>query len=126
MTGYFPQMMQAPGMAAAPCAYRYQPLPPAGLVNLDVDTAPGFVTLDTDYPFQVGVPSMGTLQEFSQMRPQAPLPSGRPEAYTVQKGDTIYKIAKRFGTTMRAIIQTNNLRNPNLILPGQVLYIPYV
>ena len=114
------------GMMQAPGAYGYQPLPPAGLVNLDVDTAPGFVTLDTEYPPLVGISGTGmyTPQGYSPMRPPAPLPSVGPEAYTVQKGDTVYKIAKRFGTTMSAIIQTNNLRNPNLIFPGQVLYIP--
>ncbi|MDP4127962.1 MAG: LysM peptidoglycan-binding domain-containing protein, partial [Bacillota bacterium] len=40
--------------------------------------------------------------------------------------DSVYKIAKRFGTTMRAIILGNNLRNPNLIYPGQRLIIPGV
>jgi len=46
------------------------------------------------------------------------------ETYVVKKGDTIYKIAKRYGTTMQAIILGNNLRNPDLIYPGQILFIP--
>ncbi|HEY8910359.1 MAG TPA: LysM peptidoglycan-binding domain-containing protein [Desulfosporosinus sp.] len=53
-----------------------------------------------------------------------PAPTPAPEVYVVKKGDTIYKIAKRHGTTMQAIILANNLRNPNLIYPGQILLIP--
>ncbi|MDP4160201.1 MAG: LysM peptidoglycan-binding domain-containing protein [Bacillota bacterium] len=58
----------------------------------------------------------------------APVPTPEPAhvVYTVKKGDSVYKIAKRFGTTMRAIILGNNLRNPNLIYPGQRLIIPGV
>ncbi|TGE32668.1 LysM peptidoglycan-binding domain-containing protein [Desulfosporosinus sp. Sb-LF] len=57
-----------------------------------------------------------------------PMPEPTPahEVYVVKKGDSIYKIAKRYGTTMQAIILANNLRNPNLIYPGQILFIPGV
>ena len=55
-----------------------------------------------------------------------PVPTPAHEVYVVKKGDTIYKIAKRYGTTMQAIILANNLRNPNLIYPGQILLIPGV
>ncbi len=44
--------------------------------------------------------------------------------YVVQSGDTLSAIARRFGTTVNAIVQANNLPNPNLIFPGQVLIIP--
>lgn len=44
--------------------------------------------------------------------------------YTVQPGDTLYRIAARFGTTVAAISSANNIANPNLIYPGQVLTIP--
>lgn len=43
--------------------------------------------------------------------------------YTVQPGDTLFKIATRFGTTVQAIVQSNGITNPNLIFPGQVLHI---
>jgi LysM repeat protein len=48
--------------------------------------------------------------------------SGR--TYTVVAGDTLHKIAQTFGTTVDAIMIANNLTNPNLIYPGQVLVIP--
>jgi len=44
--------------------------------------------------------------------------------YTVQRGDTLYLIALRHGTTIQAIALLNGLTNPNLIFPGQVLVIP--
>lgn len=50
----------------------------------------------------------------------------RPEAtptevyYTVQKGDNLTKIAKKYGTTVDAIMKLNpNIKNPNLIYVGQ-------
>ncbi|VEI12524.1 LysM peptidoglycan-binding domain-containing protein [Trueperella bialowiezensis] len=44
--------------------------------------------------------------------------------YQVKPGDTLSAIAHRTGTTVSAIAQANNLRNPNLIFPGQQLRIP--
>ena len=47
--------------------------------------------------------------------------------YTVQKGDTLWAIAKRFlgdGGRYREIAEGNGIRNPNLIFPGQKLRIP--
>lgn len=45
--------------------------------------------------------------------------------YTVQKGDTLWKISRRFGVTMSAIIQANQLSNPSLLYPGQKLVLPH-
>ena len=44
--------------------------------------------------------------------------------YTVQPGDTLWNIAQRFGTTVEAIVALNNIANPDVIYPGQVLVIP--
>jgi LysM repeat protein len=44
--------------------------------------------------------------------------------YTVQSGDTLSAIARRFGVTVQAIMAANGLTNPNLIFVGQVLIIP--
>ncbi|KXG77840.1 Spore coat assembly protein ExsA [Fervidicola ferrireducens] len=44
--------------------------------------------------------------------------------YIVQKGDTLWKIAKRYNVTLDAIIKANNITNPDLIYPGQRLIIP--
>ncbi len=44
--------------------------------------------------------------------------------YTVQAGDSLGRIASRFGVTVSAIMSANGLSNPNLIYVGQVLKIP--
>lgn len=41
--------------------------------------------------------------------------------YTVVKGDTLYGIAKRYGTTWKALQQLNQIKRANLIYPGQHL-----
>lgn len=44
--------------------------------------------------------------------------------HTVGAGDTIERIAARYGVTQRSIIQANNLRNPHWLRIGQRLTIP--
>lgn len=44
--------------------------------------------------------------------------------YTVRKGDTLSAIAQRHGTTWQELARTNQLANPDLIRPGQVLRLP--
>ena len=41
--------------------------------------------------------------------------------YTVRNGDSLWKIAKRFGTTVVDLINLNKLTTPDLIYPGQIL-----
>ena len=61
---------------------------------------------------------------------QTPEPEPRVEercdntvTYTVVSGDTLSDIAARFGTTYQAIAERNDIDNPNLIYPGQILTI---
>lgn len=44
--------------------------------------------------------------------------------HTVQRGETLASIARRYGTTWQAISQANDLVNPNQIYVGQKLKIP--
>jgi membrane-bound lytic murein transglycosylase D len=46
------------------------------------------------------------------------------EVYTIRAGDTLGAIARKFGTTVQALIQINGLRTTYLIFPGQTLKIP--
>lgn len=46
------------------------------------------------------------------------------QSYTVRSGDTLSVIAARFNTTAATLAQLNNIVNPNLIYPGQVLRVP--
>jgi len=46
-------------------------------------------------------------------------------SYTVQKGDTLFKIAKKFSITLINLIAANSqIENPDLIMPGQIINIP--
>lgn len=70
-------------------------------------------------------PITTTLAPAATTRPSKPAP----RTYTVQKGDSLWKIAQRFlgkGSRYMEIVKANpgKIKNPNLIYPGQVLIIP--
>lgn len=45
--------------------------------------------------------------------------------YTVQAGDTMFLIARRFGVSLDALIAANpQIPNPSLIFPGQQICVP--
>lgn len=44
--------------------------------------------------------------------------------YVVQRGDTLARIAARYGVSVSALATANGIRNPNLIYTGQRLVIP--
>lgn len=44
--------------------------------------------------------------------------------YIVKKGDSLWKIAKMFGSTVDDIARVNGIENEDLIYPGQKLFIP--
>ncbi len=60
--------------------------------------------------------------------PPSPAPPSAPKPaqtrYTVQPGDTLARIARRFGTSVDSLIQVNDLPTPNLIQVGDALNIP--
>jgi len=43
--------------------------------------------------------------------------------YTVVRGDTLTKIARRYGVTVNQLVVWNNIENANLIFPGQKIVI---
>ncbi len=45
--------------------------------------------------------------------------------YVVQKGDTLWNIAKKFGSTIQAIVSLNGIEDENNIVQGQKLFIPH-
>ncbi len=46
--------------------------------------------------------------------------------YQIQPGDTLSKIAKMYGTTVKQLQQMNNIKNANLIFAGKTLKVPDV
>lgn len=57
----------------------------------------------------------------SNIKPEEPV---RTETYTVKEGDNLSSIAARFGTTWQELARINNINDPSLIYPGQVLKLP--
>ena len=49
--------------------------------------------------------------------------SSRDYTCIVQRGDTLWKIARRYGVSVRYIVRLNGITNPNLIFPGRILKI---
>lgn len=44
--------------------------------------------------------------------------------HTVKSGETLGKIAAKYGVKVKVLVKQNNLKNPNLIFVGQILQIP--
>ena len=75
-------------------------------------------------PGQVlNIPAPGTQPQPAPPAPSSPS-SACPPTYTVQRGDWIYAIARRFGVSYSAILAANPGVNANVLYPGQVLNIP--
>jgi LysM repeat protein len=77
-------------------------------------------TVTTPTPTPTGTPPTAT----PTPTPTATQQPGQTVVYVVQRGDTMYSIARRFGTTVEAIAQINNISNPSRIFAGQKLLIP--
>ena len=43
--------------------------------------------------------------------------------HTVKRRDSVWKIAKEHGVTVKHVVALNNIKNPNLIFPGDKLRI---
>jgi LysM repeat protein len=71
-------------------------------------------------PTPTGTPATAT----PTPTPTATLQPGQTVIYVVRSGDTLYSIARRFGTTVQAIVQINGITNPSRIYAGQQLLIP--
>ena len=54
----------------------------------------------------------------------SPATPGAPTVHVVQRGENLFRIALRYGTTVEAIAAANGIRNTQLIYVGQKLTIP--
>ena len=53
--------------------------------------------------------------------PSGGAPSGGDQYYRVQRGDTLYRISRRFNQPVSRLMAWNNLKNPSLLEVGQQL-----
>ena len=64
------------------------------------------------------------LKDIIEVEGEKPKKSASVIIYLAEAGDTLWKIAKRYNTTVEAIEGINKLENPDKIMPGDKLIIP--
>lgn len=94
-----------------------------------------------DEPKEVEKPEPSKPREEAEVKPEAkpvPEPASKPEPkpeptsvpqvaaqkYVVESGDVLWKIARKFGKTWQELAEYNEIKNPHLIFPGQVILVP--
>lgn len=95
--------------------------------------------LNTNGTKDIEVSGRITILEESQTQPEPVVEPSVPEvvitvpvvasnetSYTVVSGDVLWKIAVKYNTTWEALSKYNNLSNPHLIFPGQIIKIPVI
>lgn len=99
-----------------------------GLTTQELAQANNIINPDAIYAGQVLViPEKGATNP-PDGPPASPPPSPAPvtgaTTYTVQYGDTLFRIALRHGLSTYTLAQANGITNPSFIYAGQVLTIP--
>jgi LysM repeat protein len=77
-------------------------------------------------PVRLAAPATRTPTPLPQTGGQPGEGGGDVNSYTVAPGDTLYRIAVRYNTTVAALARLNGIVNVNLIRVGQVLSVPGV
>ncbi|MBO9306459.1 LysM peptidoglycan-binding domain-containing protein [Thermomicrobium sp.] len=89
---------------------------------------PTLVPTPTSLPVLPVVTPTPAPANLSSMTPTPTAPAAQPTregtTYVVQPGDTLYTIAVRFGVSLQALIEANQIEDPNQLQAGQVLVIP--
>ncbi len=96
--------------------------------------------LEADSIIRIGqeliIPRPTPTPEPAATQPQATLPASTPsatgapalapgeQAYTVESGDTLSDIAKKFNTSVNLLMSRNNIKDPSLLRVGQTIIIP--
>lgn len=83
--------------------------PPPPVTATTVDLQPPPVTQPPPPPPTQPPPTLG---------PETPL------VYTIEEGDTLYSISRKFGVGVEALIEFNNIANPDVIRVGDTMVIP--
>lgn len=92
----------------------------AELVQLNGISNPNLILVGQELKLPQGLVDDGDAEPETDGGPAS---EGSPQAatYRVQRGDTLYRIARQHGTTVAHLVRINSIPNPNLIRVGQVL-----
>ncbi|MBK8021487.1 MAG: LysM peptidoglycan-binding domain-containing protein [Chloroflexi bacterium] len=96
------------------------------LANPDLEGDPPVLQIDQELELPACIPGLleeETDEPDAQVEEPRDLPEGA-QLYTVQSGDVLGSIASRFGVTVRAIVEANEMDNPDSLSIGQELIIP--
>ena len=77
-----------------------------------------------DYAKKAGKAASGTSSKPASSAAGKPASGTKEQTYTVKKGDTLSKIAAKYGTTYQKLASYNGIADPNKISVGQVIKIP--
>ena len=91
---------------------------------------PAFLGIGNPHPSASPTASAGASGSVPTATPGTPteVPVATPQTYVVQAGDTMSKIAKRFGVPLQALVDANKatVPNPDKVVIGQQVIIPVV
>lgn len=86
-----------------------------------VDGISGNVDMDYLINDKILKTSTKTTTKTTEKKTTAKKTTSKKEYYTVKSGDNLTKIAKKYKTTVSALVKLNSIKNPNLIYAGQKL-----
>lgn len=87
----------------------------AGNPPIDATDTPAVTVEDAGVDAQVVLQGLGDPQEIQQ---------GSQRVHVVQQGENLFRISQRYGVSVEAFVQANNISDPGMIFIGQVLIIP--
>ena len=90
---------------------------PEAIIQLNTLADPNTLTVGQQLKIPGVAPSSGSSATTSGG-------TGATGTYTVESGDTLGKIAARYGTTVAELLRLNSLSNPDVIAVGQKLKVP--
>lgn len=96
---------------------------PKGLITYTSNENTEIAQPITD-PMPVAEPVTDPMPVVKPATPEVIAPTNNKVVYTVVAGDNLSKIARKYNTTWQEIQKLNNLKNVNLIFPGEELLIP--
>ncbi|CAM2976749.1 5'-nucleotidase C-terminal domain-containing protein [Paenibacillus sediminis] len=80
--------------------------------------------VQNNLPESTPLPQPQTKPEPSKNSTTPAKPALEAQVYVVKTGDSLWSIARKYGTTWQMLRDLNHLKNPNLIYPGQKIILP--